>query len=353
MRPAFNTLRVLEARPETSMATTVEFDVPEHLADAYRWRPGQHLTVRLAVDGQEVRRPYSISQSPTCGEPMSITVKRVKDGLVSNHINDRLGAGDSVDVMTPFGGFCLDPAPTARRTYYFFGAGSGITPLYAMIRSVLDAEPHSVAHLAYGNVNADTIIFRQRLADLEAAHRGRLHVRHVLSDPERRSSFRYWRRGWIDAEAVRDFIDEHRPYAQDARYYICGPGTMNSVVRAALTSLDVPSDRIYLESYGGEIEQDTSFAGVAAQVRVRLGGEDLRVPVAAGQTILDAVRAAGGSPRYSCESGVCGACRAELRDGQVHMRACMALTESEIERGAILTCQSVAKTATALIDYDR
>lgn len=352
MSGGFHALPVLKTHAETDQAVSVVFDVPAALQATFRWRAGQHLTVRFDLGGEEVRRPYTISQTPATGEPLRITVKRVRGGIVSNHINDGVRAGDMIEVMPPFGGFCLDPDETARRTHYFFGAGSGITPLFAMIRSVLEAEPHSVAHLAYGNVTADATIFRDRLAELEQEANGRLNVRHMLSKPSFWSGFEYWRRGRIDAEAVTAFIDEHPPYAQDTQYYICGPGTMNGAVKSALMGLDVPTQRIHMESYRGNAKPDLSFEGVASHARVSLNGEAMGVSMAPGQTVLDAVLGAGGTPDYSCQSGVCGACRARLDRGEVHLRARMALTDDEIADGAILTCQAVAKTPELAVSYD-
>ncbi len=352
MDDGFHQLRVLDTCAETKQATSVRFAVPLDLSDTFLWRAGQHVTLRFWIDGVEVRRSYSISETPASGAPLRITVKRVKGGLVSNHINDRITAGDIVDVMPPFGGFCLEPEPISRRTYYFFGAGSGITPLYAMIRTIMVAEPYSVAFLAYGNVNAGSIIFRKPLADMEQQTEGRLIARHVLSSPSWLSSFSHWRRGRIDGDAIAAFVDEHPPYAQDAQYYVCGPGGMNSTVRAALQGLDVPDVRIHTESYGASEPLDDSIKGVAATASVRLKGTSLTVPISAGQTVLDAVRAAGVNPPYSCESGVCGACRAHLRNGKVHLRARMALTEADVERGIILTCQALPTTPQLAVEYD-
>ena len=352
MNDGFQRLRVLETRPETAKATSVVFDVPEALRELFSWQAGQHLTLRFLLEGAEVRRSYSISDTPEGGRPLRITVKRVRGGLVSNHIVGALRPGDEVDVMPPFGGFRLAPEARRRRTCYFFGAGSGITPLYAMIGSLLAAEPHSVARLAYGNTNADSIILGDELARLERGSAGRLTVRHVLSSPSWLSSFRSWRRGRIDADCVAAFIEAHPPYAQDAQYYVCGPGGMNSAVRAALMGLDVPPDRIHLEHYGAVEPPDDTVAGVAAEASVRLGGERLTASVAAGQTVLDAVRAAGARPPYSCESGVCGACRARLRDGEVHLRATMALREGELAQGVILTCQALPTSPHLAVEYD-
>ena len=352
MSSEFYRLRVMKTRAETTQATSVLFEVPSSLSDAFRWKPGQHVTLRFNLGGEEVRRPYSISDAREGGGPLRITVKRHKNGLVSNHVNEHVAAGDLIDVMPPFGGFFLDADPRARRTYYFFGAGSGITPLYAMIRSALAAEPHSVARLAYGNVNADSAIFREELARLEEESRCRLAVRHVLSSPSWLSSFRYWRQGRIDATCVAAFIDEHPPYAQDTRYFVCGPDSMNATVRGALKGLDVPDTRIHVENYGPVTPPDDSVAGAAAEATVRLRGATFPVAVSAGQTVLNAVRTANATPPYSCESGVCGACRAHLRQGRVHLRARMALTDAEIAGGAILTCQALPITPQLTVEYD-
>lgn len=351
MRGEFHRLRVLDVRAETEDAVSVSFAVPSPLRDTFGWRAGQHITLRFLIEGRERRRSYSISEAPLGDGPLRITVKRVRGGLVSNHINESGRPGQSIDVMPPFGGFCLDPDPRKRRTHYFFGAGSGITPLYAMIRSVLAAEPHSAALLAYGNTDAGTIIFRDALSALEAGSGGRLRVRHILSSPHRKAAFRYWRRGRIGAATVTGLIDRHPPYAQDTQYYVCGPGDMNLVVRAALVGIDVPPERIHMESYGPPTPPDESVAGVGAAMTVRLGGETMSVTVDPGQTILDAVRRAGATPPYSCESGVCGACRARLLEGSAHLRARMALTDAEVARGLVLTCQALPTTPELTVRY--
>lgn len=353
MNQHFYPLTVLETREEIKGATTVMFAVPAELQSVFQWRAGQHLTLRFHSDGEELRRSYSISSSPFSGDPLRITVKRVKDGRISNHINDKVKAGDQIDIMPPFGGFHLDPEANSRRTHYFFGAGSGVTPLFAMLHSVLVAEPYSDVRFAYGNASDKSIIFNKTLEQLSAEHGQRLSVAHILSEPSMWSSQTYWRKGRVDQAAVEAFINEHPPYAQDAQYYICGPGGMNKAVKAALMGLDVPTERIHLESYGGAIETDDSVSGMAATARVSLHGVEHEVAIAAGQTVLAAVRAAGLEPPFSCQSGVCGACRAKLTGGSVHMRARMALEEDEIAGGAILTCQSLATTPELTLAYNK
>jgi len=349
----FHPLTVLDTRVEIGgLAKTVMFAVPENLKETFAWRPGQHLSFRFTVDGEEQRRSYSISSSPFTGDPLRITVKRVKGGVVSNHINDNVAKGDVIDVMPPFGGFCLDPKQRARRTHYFFGAGSGITPLYAMLSSVMAAEPYSFAHLAYGNTNEKSILLEDELNDVLTGHPERMSIHHIFSKPGWWSSADYWRKGIVDKDAIEALIEENPPYAQDAQYYVCGPGGMNKAVRNALMSLDVPASRIHMESYGGTADLDTSVEGVASAMELTLGGARQTVSIAQGQTILQAAKAAGLKPPFSCQSGVCGVCRATLVSGDVHMRARMALEDTDISNGAILTCQSLPTTDKLSVRYN-
>lgn len=334
------------------MAKTVMFDVPDGLRDTFKWRAGQHLSFRFIIEGQEQRRSYSISSSPFTGKPLRITVKRVKDGCVSNFINDRVKKGDVIEVMPANGSFCLDPSATARRTHYFFGAGSGITPLYAMLASVMAAEPHSFAHLAYGNTNEKSILLEDEINQIWAANPDRMSVHHLFSKPGWWSSADYWRQGKIDKAAIDALITENPPYAQDAQYYVCGPGGMNKAVKQALMSLDVPASRIHMESYGGEVDLDTDIKGVAATAQINLNGATQSINIAKGQTVLQAVKAAGLNPPFSCQSGVCGSCRAKITNGHVHMRSRAALEDKDIDGGAILTCQSLPTTAALALSYD-
>ncbi|WP_120499068.1 ferredoxin--NADP reductase [Roseovarius sp. EL26] len=349
----FHQLNVLDTRTEIGgHAKTVMFEVPSHLRETFAWQPGQHLSFRFNIDGEEVRRSYSISSSPDTGEPLRITVKRVKGGLISNHINDTVKAGDVIDVMPPFGGFTLAGSDNARCTHYFFGAGSGITPLYAMIGSVFASQPQSVAYLAYGNVNEKSMLLGKEINALVDANPERLQVNHIFSKPGWLSGAEYWRSGKIDNDAIEAMITENPPYAQDTQYYICGPGGMNKAVKETLMSLDVPASRIHMESYGGAADIDDNVTGMAATAQILLNGQTHEVSIAQGQTILEAARSAGLTPPFSCQSGVCGACRAKLSGGTVHMRARMALEDADVSKGQILTCQSIATSDKISLRYD-
>lgn len=349
----FVDLRVTSTRMEIDgQAKSVAFGIPSPLQDQFTYRAGQHLTLRFDLNGAEVRRSYSLSAAPGTSKDLQITVKRVPGGLVSNYINDSVESGTVIEVMPPFGNFCLIPGRTKHRTFYFFGAGSGITPLYAMIDTVMRNEPYSVAHLVYGNQNANTILFRNELDQLVAQYADRLTVQHVLSKPAMWSGFRYWRRGIVDQKVITDFLRHRPPYAQDCQYYVCGPGGMNATVKAALMDLDVPAHRIHMESFGATQEVDSSVKGLAAVAEVALGGTQYTVTVEKDQTVLEALCKVDLTPRFSCQSGVCGACKAHLLAGTVHMRARTALEESQISRGEILVCQSIATSRRLRLSFD-
>ena len=349
----FYPIKVKETRTEIGgLAKSITFDVPESLQEVFRWRAGQHVTLKLFIDGKESRRSYSISSPPLSNANLRITVKRVKSGLVSNHINDNIEKGDTIELMSPSGDFYLDTNAMARRTYYFFGAGSGITPLFSMISSVLHMEPYSAVNLIYGSRNFKSVLLKEELEQLQKFYPKRFSISHILSSPSMWSSFRPWRKGRIDEKAIVDFITENPPYAQDCQYYVCGPDKMNETVRHSLLELDVPSSRIHVESYGtGKPQVDKHAKEVVADVLINLNGEQYTLKSSAGQTLLEAAKLAGLEPPYSCQSGVCGLCKAYLKKGEVHMPISSALEQSEIEAGEILTCQAIAQTNKLEICY--
>lgn len=347
----YSPLTVLDTREEIGgQAKTVIFDVSDW--DTWNWKAGQHLPIKMMINGEEARRSYSISASPETEDGLRITVKRVKGGLVSNHINDHIQPGDVIEAATPNGQFTLEPGENKRRTHYFFGAGSGITPLYAMLSSVVTSEPWSAVHLAYGNNNEQSILLEDEINAMQEIAADRMSVHHIFSNPGWWSASDYWRKGRIDQAAIEALFAENPPYAQDAQYYICGPGGMNGAVKQALMALDVPASRIHMESYGGAAEPDTSIEGIAAQVELTLNGTEHTIEVTAGQTVLEAAQAAGLTPPFSCQSGVCGTCRATCTEGDTHLRSRAALDDTDIANGAVLTCQALPTTERVSITYD-
>lgn len=333
-------------------AKTVMFDVPMALQDAFRWQAGQHITLSLTVDGQNVRRSYTISASPDTGEPLQMTVKRVKGGLVSNTINQYWREGETIDIASPSGDFVLTANAKQQRSHYFFGAGSGITPLWAMINSVLVAEPHSRCYLLYANRDDKHIIFKDELAELQATYPTRLVVSHVLSSPRWMSAFKYWQSGRLDSQKIAQFIHENPPYAQDAQYYICAPNELLSLIRGALQGVDVPTHRIHFETFGGSVADTSPIEGVYADLSANVYGQTHALTVQDNETLLEAMLNAGlHNVPYSCQSGVCGSCKAQLKQGQVAMKNRAALSDEDIQNGAVLTCQALCQTNAVSIEY--
>ena len=351
----FHTLKVIAINKPIDEATTITFDVPSVLYDSFNYSPGQYLTIKFKIDGQEVRRSYSLNSSPFKEEALQVTVKRVKNGLVSNFVGDHLKVGDELEVMVPQGKFYADIQPNAYKTYFLFAAGSGITPIISIAKSVLLASPKSAVNLFFGNTNQDTIIFKDEIEALEKSYNTRFKVVHTLSKPRVWSTWKQWegKKGRIDENAVEWFITNHPPVAQTTEYYICGPGAMNKAIRKSLLELGIPKELIHIEQFGGEVTAESNDINAisGAQLTVKINNQNHQLPIPTGKTILQTLKDANIETPYSCESGVCGTCVAKIKSGSAEMKSCMALDENEIKDGFILTCQSLPTSADLEIEY--
>lgn len=352
----FYSLKVLQVQEETKDAVSVSFDVPYELYETFNYKAGQYLTLKFNLNGEEVRRSYSLCSSPALEEPLRVGVKRVKNGLVSNHINDNIKAGDTVEVMPPDGRFFADIKKDNYKTYYLFSAGSGITPILSILRTVLLTEERSYVHMIYGNSNQETVMFKEELKKLQEEYPERLILVHSLSKPtsswfSSKKEFEF-RKGRVDTEAVNWFINEYPPYAQNVEYYICGPGKMIENTKQALKSIDVPDERIFIESFGGG-DVKTTFEGVEnAQLKAFLEEEEININIKKGQTVLRALLSNNYDPPYSCEGGMCSSCVCKVISGKVKMKNNLALTDKEVEEGYVLSCQSVPLTEKVEVVYE-
>ncbi|MGB0891124.1 MAG: 2Fe-2S iron-sulfur cluster-binding protein [Flavobacteriaceae bacterium] len=353
------TLKVLEVNKETKDAISVSFDVPYELYDTFKYKPGQYLTLQFNLNGQQVRRSYSLCSSPALEEPLRIGVKRVKDGLVSNHINNNLKVGDIVEVLPPDGRFFADVKKENYKTYYLFAAGSGITPILSILKTVLLTEKRSYVHMIYGNSNQETVMFKNELDELQEKFPNRLILVHTLSRPKsswsdllKSSSSKEFRKGRVDTACVEWFINKYPPYAQNAEYYVCGPGTMIDNTVKALENIDVPFERIFIESFGGGEANNTTKAFENASLTAKLNGETIQTKILKGKTLLRALLDIGKEPPYSCEGGVCSTCLCKVKKGKVHMKNNLALTDNEVEQGYVLSCQSIPLTEKVEIVYE-
>lgn len=353
--PRFHRLAVKDLRRETADAVSLTFAIPDELKDDYRFSPGQYLTLRTMMDGEEVRRSYSICSGPDDGE-MRIAVKKVDGGAFSSWAADELKSGDEIDVMTPTGRFGIAPAPEAARIHVGFAAGSGITPILSIIRGVLAREPNSRFFLFYGNRSTSSMLFREALEQLKDRFIERFSVFHVISGEEQDIPILD---GRLDGEKVRVLLRSQVAAASVDHVFICGPTGMSEEIEATCREIGIPEDRIHIERFvsglGGKPRPKAVVPASAppkAFAALVIDGKRREVPVAEGEAILDAALRAGVDLPFACKGGMCSTCRAKLVEGDARMELNYSLEPWELEKGFILTCQARPITDHVVVDYD-
>ena len=356
MSSHFHSLTITDLRRETADAVSVRLGVPDELKSAFRYKAGQHLTLRATVAGEELRRNYSICAAPQEGE-LRIAIKRITDGRFSSWANSALEIGQTIEVMTPAGSFTWGFSPKAANHYVAFAGGSGITPILSLLKTALTEEPNSSFTLFYGNRDAGSIIFLEELARLKDSFLSRLRVHHVLElEQDEIDLFN----GRLDQEKCALLLDRMTETAEIAAFFICGPGPMMDAAEATLLERGVPKARILIERFTADrpaaaMAAMESKATEAAGLPMTLiiDGRRRSVPFDASKiNILDNARAAGLPAPFACKAGVCATCRAKLVSGKVSMAANYSLSAEELALGYILTCQSVPLTEDVVIDYD-
>ncbi len=356
MAEHFHSLRVAEIVPETDEAMSVRFDVPVDLAEAFRFKAGQHLTLRATIDGEEVRRNYSLCVAPEEGL-VKVTVKRIAGGVFSNWVASALKAGDTIDVMTPHGSFTVPFEAGAAKRYVGIAGGSGITPIMSLIRTALSEELKSRFTLFYGNRDSQSVIFLEALAELKDRYMGRLELFHFLAEEEGDVDLF---NGMLDAARCGEAVDRLvvDPANVDA-WFICGPGPMMDAAEGVLTERGIAHDRIHIERFtagrpsGAQTAQLAAMQEVAAgqTLSITLDGRTRKIEFD-GSTILDSALAAGLRAPFACKAGVCATCRAKCTSGTVEMAVQYGLTDDEIADGYVLTCQGVPVGDGVAVDYD-
>lgn len=338
----FHPLRVRRIVEETAEASSIVVDVPAELRDAFAYDAGQFCTFRIAVDGQTHLRCYSMSSSPDVDDDLQVTVKRVPGGVVSNWLLDNLVPGDTIETTSPAGVFCLGPGD---RDIVAFSAGSGITPVYSLVKTALATTTRRV-RLLYANRDRDAVIFGDAIDALAASHPDRFEVVHHL-DAER---------GFVGPAEVGDVLGG----VLDADCYVCGPGPFMDIVEGALLAAGVDPGRIHIERFTpaerepGPAEASAGGGDGAASetlVTIQLDGRRETTEHRVGTTILQAARQAGLSPPFSCESGSCATCMARLVEGSASMHVNNALTDDEVADGWVLTCQAVPTAPAVHVVY--
>ncbi|MFA8436750.1 MAG: 2Fe-2S iron-sulfur cluster-binding protein [Marinifilaceae bacterium] len=356
MEEQFYTLKIVGIEKPIKKATTLCLEIPEELKNEFDFLPGQHLNFRFIIDGKEERRQYSLHNSPYEKGEYQVTVKIHHQGVVSNYIAGQLEVGDTVEVMKPMGDFVVRPSKDADKNYYLFAAGSGITPIFSMVKSILQAEPLSRVYLLYGNRNEADILFYDELSQWQVTYPDHLKITHTLSTRFLDLSTSPWKgkRGRIDEDLVEEFLTEDPFVVEKSEFYICGPNEMNQNVRNLLHEMGIPDKLIHFEYFSaGSVEYDESLTSEEnAEVCATIRNQDYLVRLKQEETILQGLKRTGAPVPFSCQNGICGTCKARLLEGEVKMRSSMALRAEEIEDKAILTCQSLAQTPHVKIEFE-
>jgi ring-1,2-phenylacetyl-CoA epoxidase subunit PaaE len=358
--PVFHDLSVTDVSAETNDAITLQFDVPAHLRDAYRFTQGQFLTLNAVIDGEPLRRSYSICTSVPDYErngELRVGIKRVNGGRFSNWANESIRIGQSLEVMTPQGRFFTDLAATNTKHYVGFAGGSGITPMLSLIATSLETEPHSKFTLVYGNRTVNSIMFLEALEALKNRFIGRFRLIHVLSDePQDMPLFN----GLLDQNKCAEVIEHLLSIDHIDQAFICGPEVMMNAAEAALIDAGLSEEQIAVERFGtpnpsgAPVNTATTLNETnSAAVTIVMDGKSrqLRVPYE-GAAILDAGLQNGANLPYACKGGVCCTCRARVLKGSVSMDKNYTLEQWEMDQGFVLTCQSHPTSEEVVVSFD-
>jgi ring-1,2-phenylacetyl-CoA epoxidase subunit PaaE len=358
MKPTFHTLTVTDVNEETSDCCSIAFEVPVDLEEQFKFVQGQYLTLKAQINGEEVRRSYSICTSPNEQE-LRVAIKRVPNGKFSTYANQDLKKGDQLEVMTPTGKFYTELSSGNEKHYVGVAAGSGITPILSILKAVLETEPKSRFTLLYGNKNTHSIIFREQIEALKNKYMSRLTVHYFLS------------REMLDAPLMNGRIDQEKCAAIFTKLlevsdidecFSCGPEPMIFAVRDSLLERGFDEKKIHFELFTsplGKLGQErkrevkAEDKGKVTDVTIRLDGKAFQFDLPFdSDNLLDAALKQGADLPFACKGGVCCTCRAKLVEGEVEMEVNYALEQDEVEAGFILTCQAFPTTEKVVVDFD-
>lgn len=351
----FHLLTVTNIYKETPGCSIATFNVPYALKDTFAYAHGQSITLKKVIDGQEVRRSYSICSAPF-ENTLSVAVKNVAGGKFSNYVNTILQAGDTLEVLPPTGNFNTPVHAANKKNYLAIAAGSGITPVISIIKTVLAAEQQSTFTLVYGNQSRASIIFFEALASLKNKYLQRLTIIHILSREQTESPVNFGRINAVKLAELQKVI----PYSKMDDTFICGPQQMLFCAKDFLAGLGIDKSKIHFELFNIPGSQQpaapvaiTATEGEKSAISIRLDGRTFNFDLAFNnESILDAALKHGADLPYACKGGVCCTCRAQLVQGEVKMDVNYALEKEELAKGFILTCQSHPLTSRVVIDFD-
>jgi ring-1,2-phenylacetyl-CoA epoxidase subunit PaaE len=357
MTPSFHTLKIKEVRRETPDTVSILFDVPTQLKDNYSYKPGQYLTIKKIIDGEDVRRSYSICSGLNDRE-LRVAVKEVPLGKFSSYANRALQANEELEVMTPMGNFTTDLNENTAKSFVFFAAGSGITPILSLTKTILEDCPQSDVTLFYGNKSTDSVIFRDQLDDLKNIHMERFRLIHVFS---RENIGNPLQKGRINKEKTILLVKAFLAAQEVDEVFICGPEEMIFDVSDALVEAGVSKESIRFELFTSPTQKKNVVEDlpkekeqlVQANVTIIIDDEHTLVNLNSdGESILDAGHRAGADLPFACKGGVCCTCKAKILEGTARMDVNYALEKDEVEAGYILTCQAHPTSEKLVVSFD-
>lgn len=354
----FESLRIKSLKRETPDCVSISFEVPEEKRSAFAYKEGQNITVKKVIDGEELRRSYSICTAPHENE-LKIAVKKVEGGLFSGFANEKLKAGDTLEILPPTGNFTAFLCGKKQASYLAIAAGSGITPVISIIKHTLQAEPESSFTLIFGNRSRSSIIFFDELQDIKDKFLGRFNLVNVLSRERIDTDIHF---GRIDGEKL-SALEKFIPYASFDAAYICGPEEMIFTARDFLAGKGLDAKKIHFELFtvpgqktkgnSAQEKKQEKETGPKSRVDITLDGRSFQIELGYnGESILDAALQHGADLPYACKGGVCSTCKARVLEGNVIMDTNYALEPEEVEQGFILTCQSHPRSEKVRVDFD-
>lgn len=345
----FYKLSIKEVRRETPDAISVAFHIPAELKPAYQFTAGQYVTLKLTLDGQELRRAYSICSAPGSGE-LRVSIKAVSTGAFSKFANTALKAGDILEVSPPEGKFTFEPDAARVKNYAAFAAGSGITPVMAILQSVLENEPQSSFVLVYGNKSPEQTIFHDYLHELQLKYTGRLFVYFVYSQAKVDGALF----GRIERSTVNFILNNKHKEMEFDKFYLCGPEAMINTISDVLKEHNVKEKDIKFELFFAATADNKIQASLEGhtKITVMVDGDETTFEMSQKQTLLEAALKQGLDAPYSCQGGICSSCMARITEGSAEMKKNTILTDGEIAQGLILTCQAHPTSAEVYVDYD-
>lgn len=346
----FYTLTIKDIQKETDKAVTIAFKVPDNLKDTFAFKAGQYITLKTSINGNEIRRDYSLCVSPKSND-LKVAVKAVENGTFSVYANNELKAGDTLDVAPPKGRFVFEPNDKKTKNIALFAAGSGITPILSIIKCALEEEIYSKVILVYGNKTTKDTMFLNELLELQHQYKDRFSIQFVFSQADEDDAIF----GRIEKSTVNYVMKNKHKHIDVDAYYLCGPEGMIHAVKDVLTEHDIPEDTVHYELFKAAKVDDTISETLSegnTRITVIVDDEETAFEMSQKRNILEAALDEDLDVPYSCQGGICSSCIARIKEGEATMRQNNILTDSELAEGLILTCQAHPTTPKIVVDYD-